>query len=104
MAHYKRRKCRRNAPRAIRGSINSWRAKVGLKPIRIDEARNLPFEQQWHAYLSPMNGHPAWWDRNFHTKPRRAKEKRLLRNVQIGKVDPDNVAWPLLKKPHIYYW
>jgi len=104
MAHYKRGKARTSCPRAIRGSTNSWRAKAGLKPVRIEEARELPFEERWHPYLDMINSYPAWWDRTFHTRPRRAKERAITRNILVGKLDPDNAAWPLEKKPHIYYW
>jgi len=104
MAHYKRKKPRNTAPRAKRGSINSWRAKVGLKPVRIEDAYELPLEQRWHLYLCPMNGYPAWWDRQFHTRPRRAKERIVVRRILNGTLDPDGAVFPLSKKPHLYYW
>lgn len=124
MANYKRRRCRRNCPRAIRGSVTSWRARFGFKPIRLPDWRDRPARHtgDWNALWSPtgshrnrgrkissgefsmMSSYPAWWDRIFHTKPRRAKERRIARAILIGHIDADNAAWPHQKRPHIYYW
>lgn len=126
MAHYKRGKCRRDCPKAIRGSETSWRARFGLKPVRIlpEHIPDWPLRKtdaEWDAMWHPrgrhgnrgrkisgpfsmMNGYPAWWDRTFHTRPRRSKEKAIARRILCGDLDPDDAAWPLEKKPHIYYW
>lgn len=128
MAHYKRRKCRRNCPHAIRGSTTSWRARHGFKPVRLtrfeDEYPHINYwsdrgmwlralsehHDQWNgppgkSHLGQMNGWPAWWDRLFHTRPKRAATKRLERAVLRGLVDPDDLAWPLgSRKPHNYFW
>jgi len=126
MAHYKRGKCRRNCTKAIRGSQTSWRARFGMKPIRIAWG-DIPdwnirhcsaeWDAMWHprgrhgnrgrkisGHYSMMSSYPAWWDRTFHTRPRRAKEKAMARQILKGNLDPDNAAWPLQKRPHIYYW
>jgi len=51
-----------------------------------------------------MSSWPKWWDLTFHTRPKRAANRRLERAVVKGK-DPDNIAWPLGNhKPHKYYW
>jgi hypothetical protein len=50
-----------------------------------------------------MRHWPAWWDLQFHTRPRRARTTELERRVLQGD-DPDNIVWPLSKKPHVYYW
>ena len=47
---------------------------------------------------------PSHWNRDRHTKPRRARERELLHKVKCGKTDPENVSWPTGKKPMIYYW
>lgn len=108
MANYKRRKCRRNCIKAIRGSDTSWRARHGFKPARINIDDYELGSAEWNAlweprHLSQMNTYPAWWDREFHTRPKRAETRRLERQVLNGR-DPDDIAWPLLRKPHIYYW
>jgi hypothetical protein len=122
MAHYKRGKCRHHCPRAIRGSDTSWRARWGFKPVRLPEIKDWPdrYSAEWHAWWHPkgrhgnrgqkiagpysqMGSYPAWWDRTFHTRPHRAKVRSLERKIMHG-ADPDNLAWPLAKKPHIYYW
>ena len=46
---------------------------------------------------------PRWHDIVFHTRPRRREETRLLSKV-MHDGDPDMIAWPVSKKPHIYYW
>lgn len=75
-----------------------------MKPVRLTDSRELPLDKRWHSYLCPMNSYPAWWDRAFHTRPRRAKEKAMILQIATGSLDPDNAAWPPCKKPHIYYW
>lgn len=126
MAHYKRGKCRYHCPNAIRGSLTSWRAKHGMHPARIDwsdipDWRNRKSSAEWDAMWHPRGQHgnrgkkisgpystmasyPAWWDRLFHTRPRRAREKLMTKAILAGKLDADNIAWPLAKKPHIWYW
>lgn len=124
MANFKRRKCRRNAVHAKRGSTASWRKKHGFQPIRLvdayagvsywDRAAWLAAQEasrkQWdhpkgRGYVSMMGGWPAWWDRQFHIRPKRAATKRLERKILRGEIDPDDTAWPLgSRKPHIYFW
>jgi hypothetical protein len=107
MAHFKRGKCRNCCSRAIRGSQASWRARHGFKPVRI--TRSDYDREDWHRlweprHLDQMGSYPAWWDRTFHTRKKRAATRALERKVLAG-VDPDDVAWPLSSnKPHIYYW
>ena len=93
MANYKRGKCRRHCPRAIRGSTASWRARHGLDPLT----------REWPSHLNPMSSYPAWWDRMFHNRPTRAKARRLERAIFNG-ADADSAVWPHPKRPHIYYW
>lgn len=99
MAHFKRKKCRKNAMHAIRGSEASWRAKHGLYPIRREHRQIVP----WHPYKRMMNGNPAWWDRCFHTPIYRAANKRVERQIMAG-ADPDDVEMPVWGKPTRYYW
>jgi hypothetical protein len=47
---------------------------------------------------------PKWWDVVEHTRPRRREESARLNKVLRGVVDPDDLPWPLEKKPHQYYW
>jgi hypothetical protein len=53
--------------------------------------------------LKYNRGYPRWHDILFHTRPRRAGEKCLERKVLCG-ADPENLNWPLEKKPHRFYW
>lgn len=120
MANFKRGKCRRNCPKAIRGSQTSWRARHGFRPARVlpfheahpgcsvmsaewDAHHELMWAQQGKHYVSMMGSYPAWWDREFHTRPHRAATKRLERKIITG-ADPDDIVWPLRRKPHRYYW
>lgn len=127
MANYKRGKCRYHCPKAIRGSQTSFRAKYGFKPIRIADGdipdwdsrhTSATWDAMWHprgragnrghkigGQFSMMSRYPAWWDRMFHTRPRRAKERTLLRKVKSGYLDADETVWPVANhKPHAYYW
>ena len=47
---------------------------------------------------------PSHWNHEYHTKPRRAKERQLLKKILTDYVDYDNVTFPDGKKPTIYYW
>ena len=47
---------------------------------------------------------PRWWDIHYHTRPHRTRTRRLERLILKGVIDADNAAWPLRRKPHIYYW
>lgn len=120
MANFKRRRSRIHSGRpAIRGSTASWRAKHGFKPARLDNRKDYT-AAEWKAawqlspssnrsgkvsgYLSMMGSYPAWWDRLFHTRPARSKNRATLRRVLIGTTDPDDAFWHDGRKPHIYYW
>ena len=47
---------------------------------------------------------PSHWNRDYHTKPRRAQERELIHKVMHDKIDCEDVSWPTGKKPKIYYW
>jgi hypothetical protein len=60
--------------------------------------------QLWPPRYSFLNSYPSAWDIQYHTRPRRSKEKRLAKAILNDKIDADEAIWPLSKKPHIYYW
>jgi len=63
-----------------------------------DKAKQRLFGNEW-AWLSLC---PAEWNRIFHTKPKRAMERKLLHKVREGHEDQ---VWPLgSRKPHEYYY
>lgn len=45
---------------------------------------------------------PSWWNKLFHTKPRRVAEKQAIEKA-VKHPDSD-VVHPLDRKPHRYYW
>jgi hypothetical protein len=47
---------------------------------------------------------PSHWNRDFSTKPRRARERELLSKLMKDELDADKVVFPDGKKPFIYYW
>jgi hypothetical protein len=51
-----------------------------------------------------MRHYPKWWDVVFHTRPTRAANKRLERELEQDKVDPDEALGPVAHKPHKYFW
>lgn len=85
MAHYKRKRAR------IKGSghysANGLQHRLGDRYDGREWLRNWP---RAHDIL-------------FHTRPGRRACRRLERKVLAG-ADADGVAWPLSKKPHVYYW
>lgn len=46
--------------------------------------------------------YPKWWDHVFHTKPRRAAERKAVHEAM--KNPEKDVIFPLDHKPHQYYW
>jgi hypothetical protein len=63
-----------------------------------DKAKQRKFGSIWHWYQST----PSAWNREFHTKPKRAENRRLIHRTLRG--DHEQV-WPLGNhKPHVYYW
>lgn len=82
---------RRNKPRMRTNSrhMNRW-AVEALK------ARGIDYNYMGHW--------PASHDRVFHNKPHRARAKAVEKAVTSGEVDPDEALWPLVRKPHNYYW
>lgn len=76
------------------GKVNNW------------ELWRLAWDHFWvgkldHFYWMTT---PSHWNNQYHTRPRRAKERDLLRKVLKDEVDAEDTVWPLAKKPHIYYW
>lgn len=56
------------------------------------------------GWRTAMSNEPSHWHRQYSTRPRRAKERALAKKVVDGKVDYEDIVWPLHKKPHNYYW
>lgn len=46
---------------------------------------------------------PSSWNREMHRQPTRRKNHEAARKLKNGE-DPDDVSFPLDKKPHKYYW
>jgi hypothetical protein len=115
--NYKRKRCRLAARRSNPG--NSYlRARLGMRPVNNHYPRRdncatdaeygaavLAWRKAWDDYpwFWAMSNYPAHWDRTYHTRPRRVKNRRACRAILAG-ADPDNMVYPLDKKPHIYYW
>src|SRR5262245_2965791 len=111
MANFRRRRPRTATHK--RGSTTSWRARHGFKAVPVTPFPDVSYwdrgawlqawaewRKQWHwpldkAHLSQMSGCPAWWDRMFHVRPKRAATRRLERDILRGVRDPDDTAWPL---------
>lgn len=85
MAHFKRKRSRTSPSGGY--SNNAMKHRLGS---RYDE----------HAWI---RNYPRHHDKVFHTRPRRRAEQRLERAVVKG-ADPDEINWPVSRKPHIYYW
>lgn len=109
MAHYKRKKRRTKPAHNSRSSIcgPGFRKKKGLKPVIIpdwqDRDPKIDYWPEPWGYVWMANW-PRYWDILHHTRPTRRREKVLINRVLGGKIDPEDAAWPLHKKPHKYYW
>lgn len=51
----------------------------------------------------PEGHNLSWWDRLVCTRPRRTQERLLVCLVMSGE-DADALAWPIDRKPNVYYW
>ena len=116
MANYKRGRCRYHGNYSKPSSASSpgIRKELGLKPVVIPKnwtaGLSNPSEREpaidWgdrHRGRKYNWGYPRWHDIVFHTRRRRAAMRR--EEILIAKgADPDDLAWTLDKKPHIYYW
>lgn len=111
MANFKRRRPRTRTHRPHRGSQAHWRAKHGLKPVRINWRDYEPnrwqddlWSSRWHPYLNMMNSVPNWFDILYNRRRKRRAIQRCLIAIREG-ADPDDVAWPLgNRKPSECYW
>ncbi len=63
-----------------------------------DNQKKRTFGRTWWW----MRNYPRWWDRLFHTKPRRAAERQAI-HKELSHPEWD-VLHPLDHKPHKYYW
>ena len=84
MAHHKRKRPRAHQRRG--GSANYYNRRLG----------------EGHDYCWYTN-YPRAWDKVFHTRPARARTRQLETLVLKGH-DPDNMTWPVYRRPHRYYW
>jgi len=84
MAHHKRKRSR---VLAGQGSSNDLKRRF----------KNSTQDWKW------WQGTPSSHNILFHTRPQRREERRLEIEILKG-ADPDNIPWPLDKKPHSYYW
>jgi hypothetical protein len=108
MANYKRGKCRYQGKAARSGltASTTFRKKVGLKPAKVPHWRDrAPEVDYWPGYWGSvwLGSWPRWHDIIFHSRPRRRAERRFEHAVLRG-ADADDLAWPLSKRPHEYYW
>ena len=86
MANYKRKRSR------VAGRNNGYSAK-GLEHRLELDAKDVRWLRNW----------PRWYDKLHHTRPLRRAGKRMERDLLKGD-DPDNLVWPLSRKPHHYFW
>lgn len=81
--------------------------KRGYPRTKTRGRRRYPSKWEWPALEKKgwfhMCSYPRYWDIQYHTRPQRAKTKAISRKVKKG-ADPENLAWPIAKKPHNYYW
>lgn len=63
-----------------------------------DKAKQRRFGDNWWWYRST----PSYWNRLFHHKPRRQRERIQLHRVMRGEIDQ---VWDVGgRRPHIYFW
>jgi hypothetical protein len=62
-------------------------------------------EKHWKDWATGVNycAVPGWWNRLYHTQPKRIAANRLCDAIVKGR-EPETVMWPAKKKPTHYYW
>ncbi|WP_159805487.1 hypothetical protein [Litoreibacter roseus] len=86
MAHYKRKRSR------LKGRNKGYSAKGLERRLKV-KAEDL----RW------LQNYPRWHDKLHHIRPSRRAERKRERELLKG-IDPDNLAWPVSRKPHHYFW
>lgn len=76
----------------------------GRKQDKIEWLQNNPHRAEDVGDYFYWMTTPSHWNRDYHTKPRRAQERELIHKVMHDKIDCEDVSWPTGKKPKIYYW
>jgi len=99
MAHYKRGKCRRH------GRITFTAEKTLLKSIGVhlpivSWRQDVPRWVKWPNY----GRNPGKWNRDFHSRPHRARTKLIAGEVRRGRLEPDCAIWPVHGRPNKYFW
>ena len=69
------------------------------------------YEETWEEFLRDLHKDGTWtystpseWNRQYHTKPRRAKTRIQIQKIYRLIDYEDCPEFPIDKKPHIYYW
>jgi len=57
----------------------------------------------WRTAPERLSTTPSGWNILHHSRPRRRLNAKLTHAIKAG-LDPDDIAWPAEKRPHIYYW
>jgi hypothetical protein len=50
------------------------------------------------------SGHHRTWQHPMMVKPWRTNCKQIQRDITAGRVDPDEVLFPVYCRPWVYYW
>jgi hypothetical protein len=106
MANFKRGKYRyQGSPHTA--SVTA-RKRQNLKPFKLPSNwhKDSPIRIDWGCRSNGREinrGYPRWYDILYHTRRNRARNRLVVVKILQG-ADPEGMAWPLDRKPHIYYW
>ncbi len=106
MANFKRGKCRyQGSPHT---SSVTARKRLKLKPFKVPAGwlAGGSVQIDWGCRFNGRKynqGYPRWHDILYHTRRNRACNRLTVTKVLQG-IDPEGIAWPLDRKPHIYFW
>lgn len=69
-----------------------------------DVYREVKLWRPWNNLVMSEAGRHRSWLHPMMVKPWRTNCNRLTRDLTAGRVDPDEVLYPIYCRPWIYYW
>lgn len=83
--------------------MSTFNTRKDRNPDGTPKAHNLKQYDRYPSMRAFYNKSPAWWNRMYTTKRRRANDRQNLYLVIDGQ-DPESLLWLPDSFPQIFYW
>lgn len=80
-----------------------WQLVKQIKPQLHDPWDDLTYEDQRKIFRG-YKRNPSWWNRLFHTRPNRKRDRNLLRKYDVHFNAEKDAEFSQPHKPNNYYW